>query len=253
MTKSKKIIVIAIFLVIVCIVSHYYLSQPNQKPIPGYISTDIRYISSEEPGRLMQLNIKEGQLVTRGQQLYSLNSDEESNEASANITNAKADLKFAKAEYLRQKALLKSDSTSKKDYQSAYNSYTKALAIVNSTSVKSLEKAYVYQVFYHIGELIPAFNPVLSIINPDDVYVVFYISKEDLHKIHLNQQITVKTDSDFATDASINFISKNAEYTPPILYGINADSEISFEVKAKINYIKNSSNIHIGEPIRVII
>lgn len=41
-------------------------------------------------------------------------------------------------------------------------------------------------------------------------------------------------------------ISQTAEYTPSLLYGINSDLEISFEVHAKVDYSVNGSKIHIG-------
>ncbi|KFJ39063.1 HlyD family efflux transporter periplasmic adaptor subunit [Francisella tularensis] len=33
------------------------------------------------------------------------------------------------------------------------------------------------------------YSPVMTIINPDDVYVVFYLSKDDLTKLHIGQTI----------------------------------------------------------------
>ncbi|AIT09390.1 hypothetical protein LO80_05025 [Candidatus Francisella endociliophora] len=260
MNNSKKIIIIIFILTTIITASCYYLLRTNQKIIPGYVSTNIRYISSEESGRLIRLNVKEGQLVKKGDLLYSLDSIKmthdtkgqlDNTKVSANIISANADLKYAKAEYLRQKKLLSYDSTSEKSYQSAYANYIKAKAKVDSANVKSIEKAYVYQIFYQPGEEISAYNPVVSLINPDDVYIVFYVSKEDLDKVHLGKQITLKTDTGSQSTATVNYISKDAEYTPPLLYGINADSEISFEVKAKIEYSANSSDIHIGEPVRV--
>lgn len=259
MNRIKKIIVLAVVLVII-VASSYLLFQPNNKTIPGYVSTDIRYISTEESGRLLELNVKEGQYVNKGTLLYSLNSNEKTSKqttqpdtakASTNIVSAKADLKYSKAELIRQKKLLKYNGTSKKDYQLAYSNYIKAKAKVDSATVKSTEAGYVYQIFYRPGEMVATFNPVISFINPNDVYIVFYISKDDLDKIHLGDKINLKTDTGNTSTATINYISKDAEYTPPLLYGINADSEISFEVKAKIKYQTQDSNIHIGEPVRV--
>ena len=260
MSKLKKIFVVIILAIFALCIFAYFSLEPKQKVIPGYVSTDIRYISSEEGGRLLSLNIKEGQIVDNGGLLYSLNSNQGvskektlSDVASANIISAKAELKYAKDQYLRQKNLLEYNGTSKKDYQQAYSNYIKAKAKVDSATVRSVEKGFVYQIFYRPGEMIPAYSPVISIINPQDVYVIFYVSKEDLDKVHLDQNIDISTDSGKSTKAKVSHISKDAEYTPPLLYGINSDSEISFEVKAMIKYSADESAVHIGEPVRVVL
>ncbi|GMN89205.1 HlyD family secretion protein [Francisella sciaenopsi] len=258
MNKFKKIIILSTILIIIILSGVlYYFFQPDQKVIPGYVSTNIRYIASEESGKLLQLNVTEGQSVDKGTLLYSLDSKRKlsKNEvsASANIVGANADLEYAKDQYLRQKELLKYQGTSKKDYQSAYANYIKAKARVDSATVKSIEKAYVYQIYYRPGEIVGAYNPVLSLINPNDVYVVFYVSKYDINKIHLGDELNISTDTGSSTTAIVKYISKDAEYTPPLLYGINADSEISFEVKANINYKADESNIHVGEPVRIVL
>ncbi|MDE4942558.1 HlyD family efflux transporter periplasmic adaptor subunit, partial [Francisella tularensis subsp. holarctica] len=59
----------------------------------------------------------------------------------------------------------------------------------SSADVKSLENGYVYQIFYHKGEEVLAYSPVMTIINPNDVYVIFYLSKDDLTKLHIGQTI----------------------------------------------------------------
>lgn len=261
MSKLKKIIILSTILMIIILSNVlYYYFQPDQKVIPGYVSTNIRYIASEEPGKLLQLNVSEGQPVDKGTLLYSLDSKKNLSKskvtsntakASANIISANADLEYAKDQYLRQKELLEYQGTSKKDYQSAYANYIKAKARVDSATVKSIEKAYVYQIYYRPGEIVGAYNPVLSLINPNDVYIIFYISKYDIDRVHLGSKLNISTETGAKATAIVNYISKNAEYTPPLLYGINADSEISFEVKAKIKYGMDSSNIHIGEPVRI--
>ena len=69
--------------------------------------------------------------------------------------------------------------------------------------------------------------------------------------MHLGRKINFETNASKKLEARINYISQKAEYTPPLLYGINSDSEISFEVHAKVDYSVNSSEIHIGEPIKI--
>ncbi|WP_150466912.1 HlyD family secretion protein [Francisella sp. SYW-9] len=320
MIDKRKGFAIAL-LVIICLLGVlYYFFRSKVEVIPGYISTDIRYISSDESGRLLDLKVREGQYIKEGQQLFILDSSKnqtllksnkflyKASEAIANnlskgkrqpyldrtnldIRTAKANLEVAKDEYVRQKALLKDDSTSKKQFEQAKGKLVEAInqvrnlevmqtmnkmparedlvaaanfmsMSVNSNSnylqqkiksadVKAIQDGYVYQIFYRTGEEVRAYSPVITIINPQDVYVVFYVSKEDLARVNLGQKINIKNTDGKNIQAEISYISNKAEYTPPLLYGINSDSEISFEVKARVKYSPKNSLIHIGEPIKV--
>lgn len=320
MSKKRKAIVI-VFIIFVCfLITTYYFLRSENKIIPGYVSTDIRYISSEESGKLLDLKVKEGEYVKKGQQLFILDSSKNKTLLKSNkflhqaseaisdnlskgkrqpyldktnldIQTAKANLEVAKEEYVRQKELLKDDSTSKKQFEQAkgnlvqagnqvatlqvmqminemparedliaasdfmsmfVNSNSKYLQQkIDSAAVRASENGYVYQIFYRPGEEVRAYNPVITVINPRDVYVVFYVSKQDLEKVHLNQGINIQNTNGQNIQANISFISSKAEYTPPLLYGINSDSEISFEVKARVQYSPKDSLIHIGEPVKV--
>ncbi|APC91927.1 MULTISPECIES: HlyD family secretion protein [Francisella] len=317
--KLKVIATLTIVAVIILGLT-YYIFRSHPKIIPGYINTDIRYISAEESGRLLSLKVNEGEPIKKGQALFLIDSSKNQTLLKSNnflyhaseavvanmskgkrqpyiektaidISSAKANLAVATKEYQRQKLLLKDDSTSRKQFEQAKSNYIQAnnqvetlkvmqiinnlparddlrAAVnfismfinsnseylqqkINSADVKALEDGYVYQIFYHKGEEVRAYSPVMTVINPKDVYIVFYLSKDDLSKIHLGEKINFETASGKSSEAKVSYISQKAEYTPPLLYGINSDSEISFEVHARVEYSPNNSAIYIGEPIKV--
>ena len=247
--KYKRLIILGvIFISVFLFISLFWGS--NTKIIPGYVGTNIRYISSDEGGQIVSVNANEGDTVNRNQLLFSLDSSKnktllQSNEylhaaamhnednlshgkrdpylekTKSDIVAADASLTVADEEYIRQTELLKHDSTSKKQYQQAYSKYIQAKeqlkslesmqeinnlparsetrytaesisqAVgnnskylqekINSASVKSLEDSYVYKVFFRKGEMVRPYTPVMTLINPDDVYIVFYLSKTDWH------------------------------------------------------------------------
>ncbi|QWU99886.1 HlyD family secretion protein [Francisella salimarina] len=320
MSIRKKIIIVSIIFVIFVLGFIYYISRSSIKVIPGYVSTDVRYISSQESGRLLRLDVTQGEYIREGQSLFLIDSSKNQTLLDSNkflysasqavsenmskgkrqpyiektaidISNAKANLAVASKEYQRQQMLLKDDSTSQKEFEQAQSKYIQAnnqvealevMQIINnlparedlrnavdfmskfinsnskylqqkisSADVKSLENGYVYQIFYHKGEEVRAYSPVMTIINPKDVYIVFYLSKDNLANLHIGQTIKFITPNNKSLEAKVSYISQKAEYTPPLLYGINSDSEISFEVHAKVDYSANSSEIHIGEPVKV--
>lgn len=60
---------------------------------------------------------------------------------------------------------------------------------INLADVKTLEDGYVYQIFYHKGEEVRAYSPLMTILNPKDVYIVFLFTKKNLTKVHLIRKI----------------------------------------------------------------
>jgi HlyD family secretion protein len=317
--KYKRLVILSIiFISVFLFISLFWGS--NTKIIPGYVGTNIRYISSDEGGQIVSVNANEGNIVNRNQLLFSLDSSKnktllQSNEylhaaamhnednlshgkrdpylekTKSDIIAADAALTVADEEYIRQTELWKHDSTSKKQYQQAYSKYIQAKqqlkslesmqeinnlparsetrytaesisqAVgnnskylqekINSASIRSLEDSYVYQVFFRKGEMVRPYTPVMTLINPDDVYIVFYLSKTDLSRVHIGQKINFSTGGENKVLGVISYISQKSEYTPPLLYGLNSDSEISFEIRAKVKYSKDDSGIHIGEPVKV--
>ncbi|WP_230454803.1 biotin/lipoyl-binding protein [Francisella tularensis] len=74
MSIKKKIIILSIIFVVFILTVIYYISGSSIKVIPGYVSTDIRYISSQESGRLLRLDVSQGESVKEGQSLFLIDS-----------------------------------------------------------------------------------------------------------------------------------------------------------------------------------
>lgn len=109
----------------------------------------------------------------------------------------------------------------------------------------------VYDTYYRIGETVPAGHAVLSILAPTNVYAVFFISEEKLATIHTGQSISITCDScTKPTNASVYFISPQAEYTPPIIYSETSRSKLVYRVEAKLNQA-DAIKLHPGQPITV--
>ncbi|XSZ47481.1 hypothetical protein ACP8HZ_02280 [Francisella noatunensis] len=69
MSVKKKIIILVAVLVLLFCGFIYYISGSNAKQIPGYVSTNIRYISSQESGRLLRLDVSQGEFLEEGQNI----------------------------------------------------------------------------------------------------------------------------------------------------------------------------------------
>lgn len=109
----------------------------------------------------------------------------------------------------------------------------------------------VFDTFYRVGETVPATSPILSALDPKNVYVIFFIPEEQLATIKIGQKISFTCDScTQPTPATIYFISDKAEYTPPVIYSETSRKKLTYRVEAKLT-IDNAKKVHPGQPITI--
>lgn len=117
--------------------------------------------------------------------------------------------------------------------------------------VKSPVNGTVFDYYYKVGENVPANKPVISILYPEEVKAIFYVSEPELSQLQLGQKIKILCDG--CKDdliGTITFISPVAEYTPPVIYSVDRRSELVFRVEASFDP-KEVSTMHMGLPIEV--
>ncbi len=92
------------------------------------------------------------------------------------------------------------------------------------------------EIFFRPGEFVNAGIPVLSILLDHQLKVRFYVPPAVHGQLVLGQAITVKANARPANSikATISFLSKEPEFTPPILYGKDNRDELVFMVEAML-------------------
>jgi HlyD family secretion protein len=104
--------------------------------------TDVK-ISAYVPARIVELPVKEGDLVKKGQLLVQLDDTEykaAANQAKAQLSSAKASLQQAQLVYQRQKGLFEKKLTSKEQYDLAETELRQAEA-QNDQAIANLDQA----------------------------------------------------------------------------------------------------------------
>lgn len=110
---------------------------------------------------------------------------------------------------------------------------------------------HVFDTFYRVGETVPAASPILSALDPKNIYVVFFIPEEQLAKTRIGQRISFTCDSrSRPIPATIYFISDKAEFTPPIIYSETSRQKLIYRVEARLVPI-DVKQLHPGQPITV--
>ncbi|KTC78502.1 hemolysin D [Legionella cherrii] len=276
----RKLTQRGLFLLIICTLTVSCKKENNS--LQGYIDADYTYISSNFAGNLISLDASKGTIVHKGDKLFTLDVQPQKsqlNRAQANLTQAMAQVEVKQAELdyqsqllTRYQRLVKSGGVSLEELEEVKNNYLNAKAslisqqaLVESSradlteakwnksnkEVYSSISGYVYNTYFTVGELVLSGRPVLSIVAPENLKVVFYVPEPLLAQLKLNNQVTISCDGCKENyPATINYISSKTEYTPPYIFSESSRSKFVYRVEAKP--IKTAfNNLHPGQPVSI--
>jgi HlyD family secretion protein len=115
--------------------------------------------------------------------------------------------------------------------------------------VVSSVAAGVQDIFFRAGEVVNAGQPVLALLPPANLKIRFYVPETVLATLALGQNVTVTCDSCPADlQARITFISREAEFTPPVIFSEQERSKLVFRAEAQP---LNEIALPVGLPISV--
>ncbi len=226
--------------------------QKKDAGFQGWVEADLIFVSPDEPGRVVRLAVREGDEVTAGQLLYTL--DDDLQQADLNQTNAS--LANARQTYDRAQALSKTGSGTQASLDSAVSALRIAEARVNTSQTRLARRsAYapvagsVQQIYFREGEMTPAQKPVLSILPPGNMKLRFFVPEGELPKLKIGDDVRVTCDG-CAGDltAKIYFIATTAEYTPPVIYSMEERAKLVFLIQARPS---RPDSLRVGQPITV--
>lgn len=247
----------------------------------GYVDGELRYISANFPGILEELYVDRGEQISVGKKLFSLEKNPQADsyeEAKQRVAIAEAELDrtskqlaFNKDKLSRRVSLKSKDFANQEDVDSAQNAYDNAYSqyleaknnlIVTTTVQNRLEwnlnkkevaaniAGRIFDTYYRPGELITPGKPVLSILAPEDIKIIFYIPETDMNKLKVKQKVTISCDGCQTFTATITYISPKAEYTPPVNYSEQLRSKLIFMLEARAD-VEINKTLNLGLPVSV--
>jgi HlyD family secretion protein len=231
------------------------LAGCNETKNPGYqgwVEADMIFVSPDEPGRVIKLNVREGDQVKEGAPLYSVDDDLQ----KADLNQNNATLANAQQTYDRAFALSKTGSGTQASLDSAVSALRVAEARVNTSQTRLTRRSAfapvagsIQQIYFREGEMVPGQRPVLSIMPPGNMKVRFFVPEPDLPKLALGDDVRVTCDN-CAGDltAKIYFIATMAEYTPPVIYSLDERNKLVYLIQARPN---KPDSLRVGQPVSV--
>lgn len=251
--KAPIAVVAALAAVGLAVAIAYYMrggSRPAE--FQGWVESYLIFVSPDETGRVETVSVREGDTVAVGAPLFTLDADLQKAAVAENeaaVTNAR--LTFQRAKELLAKAV-----GSQKVFDDAESTLRTAEARLNSARTR-LERrrvvspvaGSVQELYFRVGEMVAAVRPIVSLQPPGNVRVRFFVPQALLPTVHIGDPIVVTCDGCApGLIARVNFISVQAEFTPPVIYSQEERARLVFRIEATP---ERPEDLRVGQPVSV--
>lgn len=134
--------------------------------------------------------------------------------------------------------------------EQAHSRLSAARVSLDRRAVVAPADSVVQEIFFRQGEVVSAGRAVVSLLPPGNVKLRFYVSEPQLAGMSPGQKVQATCDGcGTPIQATVSFISTEAEYTPPVIFSREERAKLVFRVDA----LPQDSNKHlrVGLPITV--
>lgn len=264
----KRRLPILILLLAAAAVGIYFAAhrQPNEITLTGIVTTDDVIVSPEIQGRIQALKVQQGDTVTNGQLLALIQPQEQladvafyarsEQQTAAQVDQAKADLENARLVFEREETLYKQGAESIQAYDSARTTYDAAKAKVEAVDKQTQaaaaqkEKAGVQLGYTEIyaptngivdtrvalqGEVVNPGQAIVTLINPDDLWVRADVEESYIDRVHLGDQLTVRLPSGAERVGTVFYRGVDADYATQRDVSRTKRDIKTFEIRLRCN------------------
>ncbi|HVX98446.1 MAG TPA: efflux RND transporter periplasmic adaptor subunit [Pseudorhodoplanes sp.] len=245
MTRTSMWVVAGVLALAAC------AKQPDNQ-FQGWIEADLIFVSPDEQGRVETMNVREGDRVELGEELFTLDADIQ----KADVQSAEAMLANARQNFERAQQLLKTAAGTQKTYDDAQAALRDADARLNTQRTRLSRRrmaspvaGIVQQVYYRPGETVQPGKPLVSLLPPGNIKVRFFVPEALLPRIAIGDKVSITCDGcGGELSAAITFISQSVEFTPPVIYSLQERSKLVFLVEARPD---KPDRLRVGQPVSV--
>ncbi|WP_025600134.1 HlyD family secretion protein [Burkholderia sp. WSM2230] len=111
----------------------------------------------------------------------------------------------------------------------------------------------VYDTLYRSGEWVPAGNPVVQMLPPQNIKVRFFVPETLVGTLAPGREVSIHCDGCAADlPAKITYVSSKAEYTPPVIYSNENRAKLVFMIEAH-TAVADATKLHPGQPVAVVL
>jgi HlyD family secretion protein len=112
--------------------------------------------------------------------------------------------------------------------------------------------ALVYDTLYREGEFVAAGSPVVELLPPANLKVRFFVAEPDFALLEAGEHVSIEVEGRSAPiEGTVNYLSPEPEYTPPILYNQDNRAKLVYMVEASVAP-EVAPDLHPGQPVTVV-
>jgi HlyD family secretion protein len=265
--RAPKIAILAAGILAAVFVSGCSKNSPGT--FQGYVEGEYVYIAAPLGGALTNLAVARGDSVKTGQLLFELERGSEAaalDAAEKNLAQAKASLALSQSTFDRREKLREDNGVvSAEEFDQARSRRDADAAQVESQQA-ALDKAQwsfdqkqqsaptnalVQDTLYRQGEWVAAGNPIVVLLPPENLKARFFVPQEMLPRIKTGENVSVAFDGAAKNySATVNYISTQAEFTPPVIYSRENRAKLVFMIEAKFSPA-DAAELRPGQPVDV--
>ncbi|HEY1662231.1 MAG TPA: efflux RND transporter periplasmic adaptor subunit [Verrucomicrobiae bacterium] len=244
MKTGRKLIVILLVLGAITGGIYYcFMRPPVEIILTGTVTTDAVIVSPEIQGRLEKLLVDVGDQVTNNELLAKIQPEQwqadadfysrSEQQTTADLAQAQADEENSRLNYERIGNLYSNNVESVQSYDAARTSYDAAKARVESVkrqiqaATAQKQKAQIYLDYTEIvaptngvvdtrvalqGEMVNPGQAIVTLINPDDLWVRADVEETYITRIHLGDKLEVRLPSGVTREGVVFYRGLDADY-----------------------------------------
>ncbi|HZP71553.1 MAG TPA: efflux RND transporter periplasmic adaptor subunit [Pseudolabrys sp.] len=224
----------------------------SERILQGWVEAELIFVSSDEQGRVETLKVREGDHVKKGDLLFTVDDDLQKAEVVVRTTA----VLNAQQAFDRARELLKSSAGTQKTYDDAEAALRQAKANLEWAQTRLARRnayspgdATVEQIYYRPGETVPAGRPVVALLPPGNLKIRFFAPQSILPELKYGDSIGISCDGcEKGLTASISFIARSAEFTPPVIYSMEERAKLVFLIEARPEH---PEKFRVGQPVTV--
>jgi len=108
----------------------------------------------------------------------------------------------------------------------------------------------VFDTLYREGERVAPGGPVAILLPPENIKIRFFVPQPQLPRLEMGGLVRFRVQgSDRLAEARVDYISPEAEYTPPVIFSRDNSSKLIYLVEARP--VSDPSALHPGQPVEV--
>ncbi len=172
--------------------------QPRLNAVGSMLAVNGVNVSSQEPGKIIAILFKSGQLVAKGQPLIQLDAAKDQKV----LQQYQAQLELSKLDYQRNLKVYPQGGVSKQALDQKHSQYQQDLAsmqqqqvVVDRTTIRAPFAGKIGIRNVNLGQYINAGDSLVNLQSMNPLYVQFSLPEQDLQKLHINQVLQLSLDA----------------------------------------------------------